>query len=270
MGAMSRRTIIASVVAGVVAVSAAAGGFMYLNHLNQVRLDADARTSANRFASAWSHRDVHGLTYVGQPAAQVAASFRSTTGGLGSAPAKVTVTSLTRDGDKANSKLSVAWTVAGGTTWTYPITINLQRNTNGAWPVVAKDGASMWAPGLSPTAKLVATRTSGARGEVLDRNGVPMLTVGKVYDVAIDPTRASAQTIAELEKLVNEPAGALVASSTPPRRPIQMRQSRSSRFATPPSKASSRRWTPSSVWSIPRGSSRWARPPDLCWALMAR
>src|ERR1035437_9176431 len=109
---MSRRTIIASVVAGVVAVSAAAGGFMYVNHQNQVRLDADARTSADRFASAWSHRDVHGLTYVGQPAAQVAASFRSTTGGLGSAPAKVTVTSLTRDGDKANSKLSVAWTVA--------------------------------------------------------------------------------------------------------------------------------------------------------------
>ena len=208
---MSRRTIIASVVAGVVAVSAAAGGFMYVNHQNQVRLDADARTSADRFASAWSHRDVHGLTYVGQPAAQVAASFRSTTGGLGSAPAKVTVTSLTRDGDKANSKLSVAWTVAGGTTWTYPMTINLQRNTNGVWAVVAKDGASMWAPGLSPTAKLVATRTSGARGEVLDRNGVPMLTVGKVYDVAIDPTRASAQTIAELEKLVNEPAGALVA-----------------------------------------------------------
>jgi uncharacterized membrane protein len=85
---MSRRTIIASVVAGVVAVSAAAGGFMYVNHQNQVRLDADARTSADRFASAWSHLDVHGLTYVGQPAAQVAASFRSTTGGLGSAPAK--------------------------------------------------------------------------------------------------------------------------------------------------------------------------------------
>jgi cell division protein FtsI/penicillin-binding protein 2 len=69
----------------------------------------------------------------------------------------------------------------------------------------------MWAPGLSPKAKLVASRTSGARGAILDRNGVPIVTVGKVYDVAIDPGRASEQTVAELETLVKEPAGSLVA-----------------------------------------------------------
>jgi hypothetical protein len=92
--------------------------------------------------------------------------------------------------------------------------INLQRNNNGVWAVVAKGGASMWAPGLSAEAKLVATRTSGARGEVLDRNGVPIMSVGKVYDVSIDPARASPQTVAELEKLVNEPAGSLVTRLT--------------------------------------------------------
>ena len=208
---MSRRIIIASAVAGVVAVSAAAGGFAYFNHKEQGRLDLAARSSADRFAGAWSHRDVKDIAYVGQPATQVAASFRSTTGGLGSAPAKVTVTSLTRDGDKASGKLSVAWTVAGGTTWAYPMAINLQRNDKDVWAVVAKDGASMWAPGLSPKAKLVATRTAGARGEILDRNGAPILSVGKVYDVAIDPTRANDATVAELEKLVKEPAGSLVA-----------------------------------------------------------
>jgi len=214
MGVMSRRIIIASVVAGVVAVAAATGGLAYVNNQKQVRLDLAARSSADRFTSAWSHRDVHDVTYAGQPAAQVAASFKSTTGGLGSAPAKVTLTSLTRDGDKATGKLSVAWTVAGGTTWTYPMTINLLRNSNGLWAVVVKGGASMWAPGLSANAKLVATRTSGARGEVLDRNGAPIMSVGKVYDIAIDPTRASAQTVSELEKLVSEPAGSLVAKLT--------------------------------------------------------
>ncbi|HZX99944.1 MAG TPA: penicillin-binding transpeptidase domain-containing protein [Dermatophilaceae bacterium] len=208
---MSRRIIIASVAAGVVAVAAAAGGFAYFNHREQARLDLAARTSADRFAGAWSHRDVHDIAYAGQPATQVAASFKSTTGGLGSAPAKVTVTSLTRDGDKASGKLSVAWTVAGDTTWTYQMPVNLQRNDKDVWAVVAKDGASMWAPGLSAKAKLVATRTSGARGEVLDRNGAPILTVGKVFDVAIDPARANDATVAELEKLVKEPAGSLVA-----------------------------------------------------------
>ena len=72
----------------------------------------------------------------------------------------------------------------------------------------------MWAPGLSAKAKPVDTRTSGNRGEILDRIGVPILTVGKVYDVAIDPSRASAQTVAKLEKLVNEPSGSLVAKLT--------------------------------------------------------
>ena len=213
MGSMSRRIIIASVAAGVVAVSAAAGGFVYLNNKEQARQDVAARASADRFASAWSKRAVNNVTYSGQTADQVAASFKSTTSGLGSSPAKVTVTSLTRDGDKATGKLAVAWNVAQGTTWPYEMPLNLVR-TGDAWAVVATNGASMWAPGLSPKAKLSATRTSGARGEIFDRNGVPLVTVGKVYDVAIDPGRASAQTVAELEKLFKEPAGSLVSKLT--------------------------------------------------------
>jgi hypothetical protein len=166
-------------------------------------------------------------------------------------PPNVNVTSLSRDGDKASGSLSVAWTVATGTTWAYPIAINLQRNNNGVWAVVAKTGASMWAPGLSAKAKLVATRTSGARGKVLDRNGVPIMSVGKVYDVAIDPARASAQTAAELEKLVNEPAGSLVTALTAAKTAqsmgaIPVITLREAPFARPPSRASGRGWTLSS------------------------
>ncbi|MHB8187105.1 MAG: penicillin-binding transpeptidase domain-containing protein [Dermatophilaceae bacterium] len=208
---MSRRIIIASVVAGVIVVGAAAGGFAFVMHREQILLDKDARTAADRFAGAWSHRDVHNVGYSGRTVDQVAASFKSTTAGLGSAPVKVTVTSLTRDGDKATGKLSVAWTVAEGTVWAYTMPLSLKRNNSELWDVVAKDGASMWAPGVDAKAKLVATRTWGKRGEVLGRDGSPILAVGKVYDVAIDPARASAQTVAELEKVVAEPAGSLVA-----------------------------------------------------------
>jgi len=87
----------------------------------------------------------------------------------------------------------------------------LQRNKTDLWDVVAKDGASMWAPDVGAKAKLVAARTWGKRGEVLGRDGSPILAVGKVYDVAIDPARASAETVAALEKVVDEPAGKLVA-----------------------------------------------------------
>jgi len=211
MVAMSRRIIIASVVTGVIVVGAAAGGFAFIRHGEQIRLDKDARTAADRFAGAWSHRDVLKMGYVGRTADQVAGSFKTTTAGLGSAPVKVTVTSLTRDGDRATGKLSVAWTVAEGSTWAYTMPISLQRNDVELWDVVARDGATMWAPDVDAKAKLVAARTWGKRGEVLGRGGSPILAVGKVYDVAIDPARASAQTVAELEKLVNEPAGSLVA-----------------------------------------------------------
>jgi len=208
---MSRRIIISSVAAGVVVVTAAAGGFAYVKHREQVRLDLAARTSADRFAVAWSQRDVKDLPYAGRSADQVAASFKSTTAGLGRAPVKVTVTSLTRAGDQAKGILTVSWTVAEGSAWAYPMPITLQRNKSSqTWAVVARDGASMWAPGLSAQTKLSATRTWGKRGDVLDRKGTPILAVGKVYDIAIDPARASADTVTALEQLVKEPAGSLV------------------------------------------------------------
>ncbi|MDQ1482783.1 MAG: hypothetical protein QOF35_859, partial [Actinomycetota bacterium] len=100
---MNRRNIIASAIVAAVVVAAGVVGFVI--HQGQARLDREARASADRVASAWSHRDVHALTYVGQPADRVAASFKTTTQGLGSAPVKVSVTSLTRDGDKAGAKL---------------------------------------------------------------------------------------------------------------------------------------------------------------------
>jgi cell division protein FtsI/penicillin-binding protein 2 len=214
---MSKRTITFSVVVGIVAVSAAAGGFAYVKNQEQARLDLEARTSADRFAAAWSKRDVQALSYAGRSADQVAASFKTTTAGLGTGPVKVTVTSLTRDGDKASGKISVAWTLAQGSAWAYTMPVSLQRSTakgtdSGAWGVVAKDGASMWAPGVGATAKLVAARTWGERGAVLDRKGESILEIGDVFDVAVDPTRATAGSVAALESVVKyEPAGSLVA-----------------------------------------------------------
>jgi cell division protein FtsI/penicillin-binding protein 2 len=205
---MKRRNIVAS---AIVAAVLAAGIVGFVIHQGQARLDREARASADRFASAWSHRDVHALTYVGQPADRVAASFKTTTQGLGSAPVKVSVTSLTRDGDKAGAKLSVAWTVAGGVTWKYPMTVDLQHNRAGAWAVVTRNGATMWAPGVRAGSKLVAQRTSGTRGEILDRNGVALASVGKVRDVTIDTARASEQTVREVAALIPEvDANALV------------------------------------------------------------
>jgi cell division protein FtsI/penicillin-binding protein 2 len=210
---MNRRKTIASAVAGVVVVGAVGGGFAYTQHQGQ--LDEQARTAADRFASAWSRRDVKAIAYAGQPASQVATGFKSATQGLGKAPVKVTVTSLTRDGDTAKGNLSVAWTLAQGSAWKYTMPVSLQHgNATGsdpdAWAVVARKDASMWAPGVGADARLVAARTWGERGEILDRQGAPILPVGDVFDVVIDPARATDEVATALEGMTVSKPGTFV------------------------------------------------------------
>jgi hypothetical protein len=50
---------------------------------------------------------------------------------------------------------------------------------------------------------------------VVDRHGSPILSVGKVYDVVIAPAQACARAVAACERLVKEPACALVAKYSP-------------------------------------------------------
>ena len=68
----------------------------------------------------------------------------------------------------------------------------------------------MWHPALKATDTLTATRTWGRRGDLLDRDAKPLMPVGKVYPVQIDPSRATAATVRALEKVVDEPTGSLV------------------------------------------------------------
>ena len=210
---MRRPVVIIAVVAGI-AVAAVAGGLAWVLHRQQDMLTEDARAAADRFAGAWSLRDVKNIGYAGQSAEQVAAGFASTTSGLGGVPVKVSVTSLTREGDKATGSLSVAWALAGSTAWTYRMPISLKRDSSELWEVVAKPGATMWAPGLGADAKLVARRTWGKRGDILGRDGSPIVADGKVVDITIDPARASATSVAALEKVVGETAGKLVGRYT--------------------------------------------------------
>jgi len=210
---MSRRTVIVAAVAGAVVLGGVGGGFAYTQQ--QGKLDEQARTAADRFASAWSKRDVDPIAYAGAPASQVATGFTTATQGLGRAPVKVTVTSLTRDGDTAKGNLAVAWTLAQGSAWSYSMPVSLQKGKAtgpdpDAWAVVARKGASMWAPGVGADAKLVAARTWGKRGAIMDRKGATILEVGDVFDVVIDPARATPEVAAALERMTDSAPGAFV------------------------------------------------------------
>ena len=189
---MNRRTVVISVVAGVVVLGGAAGGLVWQQQRAQAEQDRSLRAAAETFASAWSARalDRAGTSYAGRTPAQVAASFATVTKGLGTGPVQVTVGSVNRSGDTGKATLDVRWSLAGGATWAYSEAVPLKRTSN-RWAVVADGSTSLWHPKVRGDQTLTATRTWGRRGAVLDRNGKPLLAIGTVYDVQIDPVRAT-------------------------------------------------------------------------------
>ena len=205
---MNRRTVLIPVIAGAVVLAGVGGGVVWQQQRGQSEQDRAARSAADTFARAWSARtlDQPGTSYSGMSAAQVARSFASVTGGLGTGPVAVKVASVGRSGDTGKAVLDVRWSLPGGATWAYSEPVPLKRTANG-WSVVAAGSRSLWHPRVGANQALTAARTWGKRGEVLDRNGTPLLAVGTVYDVQIDPARATPATVTALEKAVDEPAG---------------------------------------------------------------
>ena len=207
---MRTRTLVAVLAATAVVVAGAAGGDVYVAHRHETQLDSQARALIGAYAKAWTDGGLGGIAYAGAEPAAVAASFAATTAALGRAHPTVSTTSTTRHGTTASAELSVAWPITDGATWSYTMPVQATGDS-GSWAIVATPATSMWVPGIGPDATLVESRTWGARGEILDRNGAPILANGTVYDVEIDPARASDAAVSALESLVGATPGSLVA-----------------------------------------------------------
>lgn len=207
MGPMRSRGPVITLVA--VLVAAAVGGGLWWQRDRQERERTDAAYAAfAALASGWSKGDVTSVPFV-DPA--VRASFAPTVKGLGATPAKATVATRSRTGASATGTLEVSWQLTPATAWTYEVPVGL-TDVGGTWSVrsPAPDTA-LWAPGLGAGQTLTLERTFGARADLLDRAGKPLMPMGDVYPVQLDPTRATPATAAALEKVVDEPAGSLVA-----------------------------------------------------------
>jgi cell division protein FtsI/penicillin-binding protein 2 len=212
---MRQRTVVGGVTA-VVLVAAAAGGGLWWKHTQaEKELDAAAKDEVTAFATAWAGRSFTkpGLLFTGTTSEVVQAEFTKATSGLGTGPVEVTADGVRRTGDRATATAHVAWTLAGGVTWRYDVPVTAERAETGGsrWAITLPKGHSQWHPQLEGGATLTAARTWGQRGTLLDRDGQALTPIGKVYPVQIDPARATAATVRALEKIVDEPAGSLVA-----------------------------------------------------------
>jgi cell division protein FtsI/penicillin-binding protein 2 len=211
---MDRRAVVGSVAALVVVAAAAGGGLWWQQSEAAKKADREAAAAVDAFASGWAQRSFPkaGARFAGTTAQAVQESFTTATKGLGSGPVKVDPGTVTRKGERATSTLGVTWTLPGGVPWTYDVPVTAEpAGSGGKWAVSLPTAGAAWAPGLPTGATLAASRTWGQRGDLLDRDGQPLMPIGKVYPVQIDPSRATAATVRQLEKIVDEPAGSLVA-----------------------------------------------------------
>lgn len=195
---MSARTVLATTTAGLM-VAAGVGGYMFWNDQQQQRAQDDAaREAAVTFARAWSNRTLDKATYIGTEPAAAAANFATATAQLGNGNIRTSVQNAKRSGDTATADVAVQWTVPGGQTFSWTDPISLAKTSNG-WGVRVTD-RSLWHPKLQSNDWFVVKLDSGLRGEIKGKDGAAIMTNQTVYDILLDPTKATAASAASLER----------------------------------------------------------------------
>ncbi|WAP52320.1 penicillin-binding transpeptidase domain-containing protein [Arthrobacter sp. ATA002] len=166
-------------------------------------------------AEGLSSADVSASSFTAGTPAQVNTELETLLAGMGPVRPAVTVAGIDEDAENdgaAAARLSYAWDVNmdSAPDWSYESTAQLRRGDDDAWQV-------QWAPSVlfEPLAdgdRLVRTTSPGLRGEILDRNGQPLMSSRPVLriginkpDVPAEQQAASATALAELAGL--DPAG---------------------------------------------------------------
>jgi cell division protein FtsI/penicillin-binding protein 2 len=209
---MAKRAVVGATTAAAVVVAAALGGIWWRHGAQERAADRASQAQVTAFATDWGRRDFAGggVHFTGSTPDAVTTAFATATVGLGSGPVSARADRFRRDGDRATATLHVTWTLAGGVPWSYDVPVSATRSDD-RWAVQLPTDRSPWHPALGAKDRLTATRTWGARGDLLDRDGQPLAPMGKVYPVQIDPTRATPAGMAQLEKVVDDPKGSLAA-----------------------------------------------------------
>ncbi|MDG4828864.1 penicillin-binding transpeptidase domain-containing protein [Solwaraspora sp. WMMD1047] len=149
--------------------------------------------TVDAFLAGW--RDGGGLDAIGflnasgqrTPAAEVTEELKQLSGELAATPPALRRQGeVTETAESATATVQVDWTLPGGTHWSYPTEVRLQRGPDDEWQVV-------WEPTivqekLTPGDQLAIRRVPAARGAVLDAAGQPIVTPRPVVQVGVQPS----------------------------------------------------------------------------------
>jgi cell division protein FtsI/penicillin-binding protein 2 len=172
-----RRT--ALVLAVVLALVAGAGVLLLLRERSR---DGAAEDAARTFARAATEGELSGGQLLQQASAE---AHEEIVAGLEVQP-QVQVLRVQRDGGEGAATLRWRWPF-GPDGWSYETRLPLVETEQG-WAV--RWSPQVVHPELEPGTRLDAERTAPARGEVLGRDGRPLVTDRPVVEVGVQPSRA--------------------------------------------------------------------------------
>jgi len=198
------RSRIALAVAAVLVLAVGIGGALWWRQREADR-DASAQAAVTAYAKAWTAKDLGSVPFADDA---TRATFAPTVEDLGDAPVTVTPGAVQRDGDTASGSMEVTWTLPGDVPWSYAVPVGLAAAGEG-WKVTTPSSGSPWHPDLPAGKAFRLERTSGERGELLDRDDRPLMPLGTVHAVQIDPVNATPESAAELEAVVGAQKGSL-------------------------------------------------------------
>ncbi len=197
---MNRTAVLASTAAVVVAAGAVGGGVLWKGHQDDQKATQAAQAAASGFASAWSTGHLEKVAYAGTTGKAADANFETTTQALGKGPVHTSVSDLVRHGDTATAKVEVHWSMPGDRTfsWTDPISLVDQKGT---WKIKVPS-RSLWHPKLAADDAFVMQPVQGKRGQITGRGGAVLMKNQTVYDIVIDPVKATPESVSKLQQIV--------------------------------------------------------------------
>lgn len=189
---MPARAVKIAAAVALVAVLGGAGGFLVWQ---QGEAGRQQRTLADRVAAALTNANPDPADFHATPGVAPAEEFRVITSGMGGLKPTVTVTAVTPRADAAyaDATLRYVWTpTAAPEPWSYDVTLPLQRTADG-WR--AGWSASVVAPGLAETERLLLNRLQPERGAILGQGGARLAFTQPAIRVGLDKSRLDAAAV---------------------------------------------------------------------------
>ena len=133
---------------------------------------ADPADAATRFAQRWSSGDDAAAARLTDDPKAAGAALTANRQGLDGASVKATVGKVKESGDSATAKLTLQWRIPRIGGWRYASKLRLRRSGD-TWHV--RWSPTVVHPKLEPGTRLGTTSVAKARGEILDRDGRPLM-----------------------------------------------------------------------------------------------